>query len=69
MTGTISHDRSAESIEAKARWFQSLSMQQRLDLLDQFVDLALALNPHIVEDKCPHPIPGRIQVLRLTADC
>ena len=30
---SISHDRQEETPEAKARWFQSLSMSERMDLL------------------------------------
>jgi hypothetical protein len=29
----ISHDRQEETIEAKARWFQSLSLAERMDVL------------------------------------
>jgi len=61
--GTISHDRSEESIEAKARWFQSLTIEQRAEILCQFTDLILSVNPKILEKKDVKPIPGRIQVL------
>ncbi len=62
---TISHDRQEETIEAKARWFQSLSFSERMELLCAFTDLILAVNPKIVEQKAAHPVPGRIQVLSL----
>ena len=29
MKGRVSHDRSAESIEAKTRWFRSLPLSER----------------------------------------
>ena len=61
--GTISHDREEESIEAKARWFQSLTIEQRAEILCQFTDLILSVNPKIIEKKDVKPIPGRIQVL------
>jgi hypothetical protein len=61
--GTISHDRQEESIEAKARWFQSLTIEQRAEILCQFTDLILSVNPKIIEQKDVKPIPGRIQVL------
>lgn len=62
----ISHDRADESLEAKARWFQSLTLEERVDLINQFTEFIFSLNPRIAENK-PHaaPIPGRIQVLEL----
>lgn len=63
MEGTISHDRTEETIEAKARWFQSLSMEERMDLLCQYTDLILSINPEIVEQKDAQPIEGRVLVL------
>jgi len=67
MTGkSISHDRQEETIEAKARWFQSLSLTERMDLLCLFTDLILSNNPEIVEQKDAQPIPGRVRVLTKT---
>ena len=40
-TKPISHDRRDESIEAKARWFQSLSLPERMELLCEFTDLGI----------------------------
>jgi hypothetical protein len=59
----ISHDRQEETIEAKARWFQSLSLAERMDLLCFFTDLILENNPDILEQKDAQPISGRIRVL------
>ena len=59
----ISHDRKEESIEAKTRWFQSLSMSERAELLCQFTDMILGINPSIVEQKDAQPVTGRILVL------
>ena len=47
MNPQISHDFNDESIEAKVRWFSSLSMEERMTLLCEFTDLALSLNPNI----------------------
>ncbi len=63
MVMTISHDLAEETPEAKARWFQSLSLQERMDLLCFFTDLVLENNPLIVERKDAEPIAGRIRVL------
>ena len=62
-TFSISHDRSEESPEAKARWFQSLSIEERMELLCAFTDMILALNPDIVEQKDAQPVAGRVLVL------
>lgn len=61
---SISHDRNLETPEAKARWFQSLTMEERAEVFCSFIDLILALNPGIVEQKDVKPVPGRIRVLR-----
>jgi len=60
---TISHDRREETPEAKARWFQSLPLSERMELLCFFTDLILDNNPQIVEQKRAQPIAGRICVL------
>lgn len=63
---TISHDRLQETPEAKAQWFQSLTLQERMELLCQFTDLILAVNPKIIEKKDAKPVAGRIRVLSKT---
>jgi len=62
----ISHDRNEETMEAKARWFQSLSLSERMDLLCFFTDLILQNNPDIVEKKDAKPVEGRVRVLSKT---
>ena len=62
----ISHDRQEETLEAKARWFQSLTLSERMELLCLFTDLVLSSNPRIVEQKDAQPIAGRILVLSKT---
>ena len=66
MNKAISHDRNEETQEAKARWFQSLSLTERADLLCQFTDMILSANPNIVEQKDAQSIKGRILVLTET---
>ncbi len=60
----VSHDRNEETPEAKARWFQSLPMNERMDLLCEFTDMILQLNPGILATKDVEPIKGRIQVIQ-----
>lgn len=62
----ISHSFADESPESKARWFQSLTMEERMELLCSFTDLLLSLNPDIAERRVAEPIAGRIRVLSLT---
>jgi hypothetical protein len=63
MTPAIRHDWQQESIEAKARWFQSLSMAERMEVFCSFTDLALSKNPRLKDRTRAQPIAGRIQVL------
>ena len=60
---TVSHDFEEESLEAKGRWFQSLTLEERMEILCEFTDLILSVNPHIVDQKDAKPIAGRILVL------
>lgn len=66
MEKLISHDRQEETPEAKARWFQSLSLEERMEMLCEFTDLILENNPQIVEQKDAQPIAGRVRVLTKT---
>ncbi len=63
MKKSISHDRIDETPESKARWFQSLSLKERAELLCQYTDMILSVNPKIVEQKDAQPIAGRVLVL------
>lgn len=63
---TVRHDRQQETIEAKTRWFRSLSMTERIEVFSSFVDLALANNPCLKDRTRAQPIAGRIQVLSAT---
>lgn len=65
-TGTLSHDWQEETIEAKARWFQRLSLTERMDLLCWFTDLVMVANPRLKEQKYAQPIAGRIRILTAT---
>ena len=51
MNKEISHKREEETIEAKTRWYRSLPLNQRMDILCSFTDLALSINPKIVNKK------------------
>jgi hypothetical protein len=63
ISATVSHDRREETPEAKARWFRSLPLSQRMEMLCAFTDLALSVNPGLQERKHAQPVAGRIQIL------
>ena len=66
MIESVSHDRHDESFEAKARWFQSLSMDERMQVFCELTDLLLENNPDLIRAKDAQPIPGRVRVLSET---
>ena len=53
-------------MEAKARWFQSLPMQERIQALCDLTDLALAVNPSLPEKKYAEPTARRFQIISAT---
>lgn len=59
----VSHDRNDENLEAKARWFQSLPLEDRMNLLCEFTDMVFENNPKIAEAGRAQSTPGRILVL------
>jgi len=62
----FSHNRQDETPESKARWFQSLSPADRMDILCSFTDLILSTNPHIKEKQRAQPASGRIRIISKT---
>jgi len=63
---SISHDRREETPEAKARWFRSLSIEERMEMLCAFTDPALSVNPALQERSHAQPVAGPIQVVSAT---
>jgi hypothetical protein len=64
--GSVSHDRQEETPEAKARWFRSLPISERMEILCAFTDLALTVAPAVAERKNAQSPAGRIQVISTT---
>jgi hypothetical protein len=60
---TISHDRQQETPEAKARWFQSLTLAERMDFLCSMTDMILQNNPQILKRKYAQQATGRVRIL------
>ena len=63
MKGSISHDIREESLAAKARWFQSLTLEERMDVFVAFTNLILENNPDVVKKKYVRPASERIRVI------
>jgi len=51
MSHKISHSWADETPEAKALWFRSLSLEERMEIFVAFTDLALELNPNLPDQK------------------
>jgi hypothetical protein len=62
MNQSISHDCQEKSIEAKVRWFKSLPLSERMEMLCA-LDLALSIRPELAEKKDAQQTQGRIQIL------
>ncbi len=63
MKFAVTHSREEETIEAKALWFQSLTLSERMDVFCAFTDLALELNPRLPDAKHAQQTQGRVRVL------
>jgi len=66
MKTLFSHDRREETPEAKARWFKSISLEERMEMLCAFTDLILTVNPRIVETRDAQQTKRRVRVLSKT---
>ena len=63
MNESVSHSFADESIEAKAKWFRSLSVEERMDVFVSFMNLILENNPEIAKKKHDRQASDRIRVL------
>ncbi len=64
MKPAVFHDRSQETPEAKARWFQSLTMEERMQVFCDFMDLILEANPSVADKKNAQPPKKGVQIIR-----
>jgi len=62
----ISHNIDDESIEAKVLWFRALPVSERMEMLCNFTDLALELNPDLAGAKDAQPIKGPVRIISET---
>lgn len=65
MKPSIATGWSEETPEAKARWFQSLTLSERLAIFCELSELVLKANPKLLDAKDARPVPGRVKVLEL----
>ncbi len=63
---SVSHDWTEETPEAKVRWFRTLSMADRMQILCELTDLALSVDPALSEKNRAQPTAGRIQIISTT---
>ena len=63
MKSAVSHDRGDETLDSKASWFQSLTIEQRLATFAAYYDLALSLNPDLVRLKDVPTPSARVRIL------
>ena len=54
-----------DSVEAKTRWFRTLTIEERMEWLAREYEAALAADPQICERNLPEEVPGKIRILRL----
>ena len=66
MIPRISHDRREETLEAKARWFQSLSLVERMNLFCEFTELVMQNNPEAAKVGRAQSSTERIRVLSIS---
>lgn len=66
MKPMVSHSRADETPEAKALWFRSLPLSNRMELLCFFTDLALHANPRIADSKDAQQTTRHIRILTKT---
>ena len=59
----ISHSWQEEEPEAKARWFQSLTLAERMEMLCSFTDLILTNHPTIADTKDDQWASQRVRVV------
>jgi hypothetical protein len=63
MNRGISHNYEDETIEAKTRWFQSLPLSERMEIMCAFTDLALEINPDLPDEKDAQPPNRSFQII------
>jgi hypothetical protein len=63
MGNGVSHGFEDESLAAKSEWFAALSVAERLSILDEYYELAVALNPGLRGGRDAEPAEGPVLVV------
>lgn len=63
MKTSVSHDFAEETPEAKARWFQSLTLKERMEFLCEITEMALSRNPDLARKRDAPETDGPVLVL------
>jgi hypothetical protein len=63
MNKSVSHSFADESIDAKAKWFRMLSIEERMNILVEFTNLIFENNPEVVKKKHAGQASDRVRVL------
>jgi hypothetical protein len=63
MKESVSHRFAEESIDAKAKWFKSLSIEERMNVFVAFTRLIRENNPEIAKKKHDRPASERVRIL------
>ena len=63
---SVTHDRKEESVEQKVRWFKSLSLSERMDILCEFTEFALTMNPNLMDKDDAQQTKRSIQIVSAT---
>lgn len=67
MEGRVLHGFEHETIEAKAAWFGTLTIEERLRHLDTLYRLAVGLDPKLREGRDARSPSATVRVLKLPA--
>ena len=62
---SLSHRREDETLQAKARWLKSLTVDERMQLLNEWTNFIMEVNPDIAARKSLPTWTERVQVLSL----
>lgn len=63
---SISHSFGDETIEAKAKWFQSLSLEERMNVFVAFTNLIIENSPGLLNQKKIRPTLKDVRTLAAT---
>ncbi len=60
---SISHDRDEETLDAKALWYQSLPIEERMEVFCSFTNLLLTLNPSLSDKQDARSPKKRVRIV------